>query len=102
LSSDFSKVQSFWRSVCAFIDRHLLHELRSALLVLLALLAALPAAQIARSAPSASNGNRIVRNLHASDAGPQSNTLPEGTVIIVNGRTLAGPNSSAQQRSGRL
>ena len=34
---------------------------------------------------------------------PQQGTnLPASTLIVVNGRTLTGPNSSAQQRSGRL
>ena len=36
------------------------------------------------------------------DGDAQGTSLPEGTVIIVNGRTLVGPNSSAQQRGGRL
>lgn len=37
-----------------------------------------------------------------ADGDTQGTSLPEGAFIIVNGRTLAGPNSSAQQRGGRL
>src|SRR5947208_11061756 len=32
----------------------------------------------------------------------QQGSTPESSVIIVNGRTLTGPNSAAQQRGGRL
>ena len=38
----------------------------------------------------------------SADSDAQGTGLPEGAVIVVNGRTLAGPNSAAQQRGGRL
>ena len=44
----------------------------------------------------------FVRTLVAGDPAPQGTRLPELAVIIVNGRTLTGPNSSAQRRGGRL
>jgi len=74
-------------------------KLGSASVLLLTLLATLGTAGLAHAKPSQ---NGFVRNSYASGPAPQSNSFPEGTVIIVNGRTLAGPNSSAQQRGGRL
>src|SRR5438477_12407548 len=62
----------------------------------------LETAGFAHAGPPASRPNDFVRNLHASDPAPQSNSFPQGTVILLNGRTLAGPNGPAQQRGGRL
>jgi len=66
------------------------------------------------TAATAGGGNRVyasepedrtfVRELgnRRDDNEPAQQGLPESSVIIVNGRTLTGPNSSAQQRGGRL
>src|SRR3989442_2417966 len=47
-------------------------------------------------------GEREDRSEDDNEPAQQGSTLPESSVIIVNGRTLTGPNSSAQQRGGRL
>lgn len=57
---------------------------------------------LAKRAHSGSKRVRFIRTLGGADPAPQSTRLPEASVIIVNGRTLAGPNSLAQQRGGRL
>jgi hypothetical protein len=44
----------------------------------------------------------VVEDSNGGDPVPQSPGSAEASVIIVNGRTLAGPNSLAQQRAGRL
>ncbi len=102
LSSDISKVRFFCSSEKARLDTRRLIKVGSTSALLLALMVTLETAGLAHAGPPASRPNDFVRNLHASDPAPQSNSFPEGTVIIVNGRTLAGPNSSAQQRGGRL
>ncbi len=99
LSSNVSKVRFFCSPEKARLDTRSMIELGSASVLLLTLLATLGTAGLAHAKPSQ---NDFVGNLYASDPAPQSNTFPEGTVIIVDGRTLAGPNSSAQQRGGRL
>ena len=99
LSSDVSKVRFFCSSQKARLDTRRMIKLGSASVLLLTLLATLGTAGLAHAKPSQ---NGFVRNSYASDPAPQSNSFPEGTVIIVNGQTLAGPNSSAQQRGGRL
>src|SRR5207302_1988936 len=66
------------------------------------LLALMATAGLAHAEPLAPRPIGFNRNLYATDPAAQSNSFPEATVIIVNGRTLAGPNSSAQQRGGRL
>ncbi len=99
LSSDISKVRFFCSSEKARLDTRRLIKVGSTSALLLMLLATLGTAGLAHAKPSQ---NGFVRNSYASDPAPQSNSFPEGTVIIVNGRTLAGPNSSAQQRGGRL
>ncbi|PYS27722.1 MAG: hypothetical protein DMF75_19855, partial [Acidobacteria bacterium] len=102
LSSDSFKVRLSGSSRQARMDTRCLIKLGSALALLLALVAMLETAGLAHAAPSASRPNDFVRNLYASDPAQQSKSFPEATVIIVNGGTLAGPNSSAQQRGGRL
>src|SRR3989442_7434085 len=99
LSSDVSKVRFFCSSEKARLDTRRMIKLGLASVLLLTLLATLGTAGLAHAKPSQ---NGFIRNLYASDPAPQSNSFPEATVIIVNGRTLAGPNSSAQQRGGRL
>ena len=99
LSSDVSRVRFFCGSHKARLDTRSMIKLGSASVLLLTLLATLGTAGLAHAKPSQ---NGFVRNSYASDPAPQSNSFPEGTVIIVNGQTLAGPNSSAQQRGGRL
>jgi hypothetical protein len=99
LSSDVSKMRLFRHSEKARLDTPSMIKLGAASVLLLALLATLGTAGLAHAKPSQ---NGFIRNLYASDPAPQSNSFPEVTVIIVNGRTLAGPNSSAQQRGGRL
>src|SRR5205807_7641166 len=102
LSSDISKVRFFCSSEKARLDTRRLIKVGSTSALLLALMVTLETVGLAHAGPPASRPNDVVRNLHASDPAPQSNSFPEGTVIIVNGRTLAGPNSSAQQRGGRI
>jgi len=101
-SSDFFKGRFFCCARKARMDARRLTKLGSTSALLLTLMATLETAGFAHATPSASRPNGFVRNLYASDPAPQSNSFPDGTVIIVNGRTLAGPNSSAQQRGGRL
>ena len=47
-------------------------------------------------------GERENRSADGNEPAQQGTSLPESAVIIVNGRTLTGPNSAAQQRGGRL
>src|SRR3989442_4610057 len=98
LSSDVSKVRFFCSSEKARLDTRRMIKLGLASVLLLTLLATLGTAGLAHAKPSQ---NGFIRNLYASDPAPQSNSFPEATVIIVNGRTLAGANSFPQQRCGR-
>lgn len=45
---------------------------------------------------------RVAKKDDDDQPAQQGSTLPESSIIIVNGRTITGPNSSAQQRGGRL
>ena len=47
-------------------------------------------------------GEREERSVEGDEPAQQESKLRESSVIIVNGRTLTGPNSSGQQRGGRL
>src|SRR5438105_12440304 len=101
-SSDFFKGRFFRCARKDRMDARRLTKLGSTSALLLTLMATLETAGFAHAEPSGSRPKNYIRNLYASDSAAQSNSFPEGTVIIVNGRTLAGPNSSAQQRGGRL
>src|SRR2546421_2739443 len=101
LSRDVSKVRFFCSSERARLDMRRLIKVGSISALLLALMAPLVTAGLAHAGPPASRPNDFVRNLYASDPAPQSNSFPEGTVIIVNGRTLAGPQKFPRPPGGR-
>lgn len=69
--------------------------------LLFASVAILQTTVLANAAHSGLRKVHFVKSLYGGDPLPQTR-LPESTVIITNGRTLAGPNSLAQQRGGRL
>ena len=84
------------------------HRLNRSVLITLILFALLATAHMANGgnrtlAPEGDNAISVRAFINKSDNGePQRTGLPETGVIMVNGRLLAGPNTSAQQRGGRL
>jgi hypothetical protein len=70
--------------------------------LLFALVAMLQTTVLAATEHSGSKKAGFFRSLYGGDPVAQSTRLPGADVIIVNGRTLVGPYSLAQQRGGRL